>query len=139
MRVRQHFHWSYPPRPPTRRRDEAKLRVIYGGDRLEYHATAAAAAKISEWGGKVAVEWEVDDQTLKPVAVHLSRPSDGRGFKLLTPWQKYKVINIPTSAVGRARGRPQVVEETISDGEIVITVPFEFTVAIGEDQSPQSQ
>ncbi|HME90128.1 MAG TPA: hypothetical protein VKE49_01805 [Myxococcaceae bacterium] len=61
------------------------------------------------------------------VAVYLSPPSaGGRCYKLRTSDPN---ISIPTREFGvLVKGRPQIVEETISDNEIRLSVPFKFEV-----------
>jgi hypothetical protein len=121
MRVRQQYGQN-----AHSRREEAWMSVLTSGH-LGYHSGPAAGELLREWK-RVVVDFDIDDETRKPRAVHLTQAPAGRGYKVRLPdGQRQPWLPIPTSAVGRAApSEPRVVEETVSKNEIVVSIPFEF-------------
>jgi hypothetical protein len=96
---------------------------------LYYYPSTAAIEVITEWDDGAVVEWELDDYTSRPVALHLTPASDGVvGLKLRAQNGGRPYFSVPTSAIGRAvHRRPQAVEEVeVSSNAITVLVPFEF-------------
>jgi len=96
---------------------------------LSYCSSAAASEPLSRWK-RVLVEFELDESR-KPRAVRLTpAPAGSSGFKVRFSNSQRPRVDIPTSAVGWARpARRRDVEETISESEIIVSIPFEFRVA----------
>jgi hypothetical protein len=103
---------------------DAYMSVIERGRYVNYYASAAALAVIEPWNG-VALVWEVDDTTHRPIAVHL-KPGGSLAVRKNRDGRTH--VTLPTSKVGLAdsSARPQVVEESISDNEIVVRIPSTF-------------
>jgi len=111
---------------PVRIRGGAWMRVL-PSSYLDYHPGPAAAEVLMEWK-RVVVEFGLDESR-KPRTVRLTQAQAGYfGYKVrLYGSQRRPWLSIPTFAVGYAPASdPRVVEETVSENEIVVSLPFEF-------------
>jgi hypothetical protein len=112
-----------------RSRGSAKggARISKVADWFHYYASAEAAEKINQGGGKVLLEVEADDASQQPLAVHLT-PSPNGDCEFRRPRTGSPYIPIPVHQFGlsAASCRVQEVEETITETEIVVKVPREF-------------
>jgi hypothetical protein len=115
---------------PRLQRDVAWMRLS-PKNYLTYLPTEAAAAFIHSCPNGVSIAFQVDDDTLQPVLCTIT-PAVRNGYRLHGDgW-----LGLPTRNLGVAvttpgeRRRSVEVEEALTDGGIIVTVPFTFRPAI---------
>jgi hypothetical protein len=103
----------------------AAPKMIVVKDRIFYTPSPEAYAVIIQWPRGVSLTWEIDDDSLQPQFVHLT-PALNQGLKLQIT---IGAVGLPTRVVGEAIPNGSVaVAEAITDTEVTVTVPFQFTV-----------
>jgi hypothetical protein len=118
--------WGEGEFTPVRIRGGAWMRVT-PSSYLDYHPGPAAAEVLIEWN-RVHIEFKVDGETRKPCALRLTQAQAGQfGYKVRLHGRRRPWLSMPTNEIGWSpRSDPRVVEETVSENEIVISLPFEF-------------
>jgi hypothetical protein len=113
-----------------RGQDRARMSVLEAGKYLYYYPSVDAQNILKQWQNGITLEWEIDDQTRQPQFAYLKPAINGGTVVLRNPDVGSPMVPLPTRRVGRAvKGPLQYVEETFTQDEIAVRIPFAFRIA----------
>lgn len=110
--------------------DRARMSVLEAGKYLCYYPSVDALNVLRQWQNGILLEWEVDDQTRQPQFAYLKPAINGGTVVLRNPETGSPMIPLPTRRIGRVvKGPLQYVEETFTQDEIAVRIPFSVRIA----------